>query len=235
MIPDPPHATALVACVVHENLVKRLQEVAKCREEETPEPQSPEDLEECYQWRCEELRNNFKPHEVDKQRMHISQLDYWRTECFHYDVALKEVMWQRAHAAHGVDGEPSADHWRTVAMVYRELLKSSGLSLAQTRAIRFSIESQKYWQYEAEMYQQNVVAREEEMRAALRKRDDRQHNVKRQIRSRQAAQPGQRKNDRDPPGGSIASRTRSRTKVMTGSGVAKRRNLGVGAKAAGPW
>jgi hypothetical protein len=56
--------------------------------------------------------------------MCISQLEYWKTECLCYNDALKELMWQRARAAHGADGEPSADHWRTVAMSYRELRQS---------------------------------------------------------------------------------------------------------------
>lgn len=233
IVPDPPHAGDLVANVVHDNLFKRLQEVVRSREEETPEPQFPEDTEECYQWKCEELRNHFKPHEADKHRMRISQRDYWKAESIHYSDALKELMWKRARAAHGADGEPSADHWRAVAMFYRDLLQRSGLSLGQTRDIRLTIESQEYWKCEAEIYQQSVAAHEDEMREALRARDDIRRQ--RQTHTRHTpAQSSQRKDERNSPvEDSVATRTRSRTNASTGSGVAKPRRPRIGAKAAG--
>ena len=205
-IPDPPHAAELFASVLNEGVSRRLEEVVKSREQATPEPQTPPDEEESYH---EELLNHFKPHEADRHRMRISQPSYWETECFQYDRALKELMLQKSHATHDVDG------WRALGMTYRGLLKHAGLSLSQVRDTRHSIKSQEYWQHEAEVYHQHAMLQEEQMRKALLKRD------KVQRTRRQPAQPPIIKINHLHSDGGIASRTRSRTKPCTGR-VAKR-------------
>lgn len=217
-VPDPPHVGDLVAGVMNNNLSERLEEVEKSRKEATPEIQYPEDAEECYQWKCEELRNHFKPHEAEKHRMHISQRDYWELECLHYNDMLKDIMWKKARAVHGEDGEPTADHWRAVAMLYQGLLRRhNGLSLAQVNETRQAIRNQKYWQCEADLYQERVTLREHEMRAALRQKDEMQR--RRQTRRKRRVQQPRPTNQKTPPDDSVATRTRSRT--STGGGVAK--------------
>lgn len=100
-------------------------------------------------------------------------------------------MWQKARAAYAINSEPTTDHWRVLAIFYQGLLRHSGLFLAQIREIRHSIENQKYWQYEAEFYQQRIAFHEDEMREVLRKKDEMQRQC--QIQSRQsAAQPARR-------------------------------------------
>ncbi|KAG8411917.1 hypothetical protein J3458_015211 [Metarhizium acridum] len=205
-----------------ENLCKRLEEVAESRTRATPEPQFEDDVETCHQWRCEVLLNHFKPNEADKQRMRIFQRDYWKVECLHYMDMFGELMWQKVRAAHGENGEPTADHWRALTMSYQKLLEYSGLSLPEIRKSRLSIRDQKYWQLEADVYEQCVAQSEHEMREALRKKDEAQHP--RRARNKQPAagrsrrvQRPQATNQASPSGG-IASRTRSRTIT----GVAKR-------------
>jgi len=217
-VPNPPGVAGILAGVIQKDLFRRLEGVVKDREEATPEPQSPEDVEECHQWRCEELRNHFKLEEADKLRMRILQRDYWKLECRHYEDALKEFLWQKACATHGSDGEPTADHWRTLATFYEGLLRRSGASAGQIMKIRHSIDNQKYWQYEAELYQQCVAAHEDAIRQALRKRNKTQRH--RGIGSgRSVTKRSQTTHNKGTPDGGVASRTRSRTKSF--AGVAK--------------
>ena len=122
-IPDPPHVADLMAGILNKNLSRRLEKVVKSREV-TPEPQSLQNVEECHQWRCEELRNHFKPHEADKHRMRISKRGYWETEYLYYNEAFKKLMLQKSCAVHNMD------NWRALALFYRDLLKHSGLNQA---------------------------------------------------------------------------------------------------------
>ena len=44
-----------------ETLTHRLEHLAEAQQNATPEPEGPDDAEESYKWRCEELRNHFAP------------------------------------------------------------------------------------------------------------------------------------------------------------------------------
>lgn len=204
-----------------ENLGRRLEEVIESRARATPEPQFQEDVETCHQWRCEILLDHFGPVEADKHRMHISQRDYWKAEVRHYMNLLEKLTWQKVRAAHGDDGEPTADHWRAFTMSYQTYLEHGGLSLPEIRESRLSIRDQKYWQLEADIYEQCLEQSEHDMREALRKGDEAERV--RQARRKQPAGRARRVQRPQPtnpiaPDGAIASRTRSRTTT----GVAKR-------------
>jgi len=227
-VPHPRCAADLEVGVMSKALSARLEKVAKGREEATPESESSDDTDECYQWRCEELRHHFNPDEADERRMRISQSEYWELECLHYKREMEELMWRKA-GARGVEGEPTAHHWRTLAGFYRDLFRKIGLSSAQTGRIRHSIKDQKYWKYEAELYQQAVALQEDKLQEELRARDEMKHL---QIQRRQAAAQRARRTKRpQAANGSVASRTRSSTKASSRAAVAKRVG-GVGAKAA---
>ncbi|KHO11481.1 Histone H4 [Metarhizium robertsii ARSEF 23] len=45
----------------------------------------------------------------------------------------------------------TAQRWRTAASMYEDLLRLNGLSTDDTRLIRHSIESQKYWEKEKDV------------------------------------------------------------------------------------
>ncbi|OAX81226.1 hypothetical protein ACJ72_04428 [Emergomyces africanus] len=78
-----------------------------------------------------------------------------------------------------VDLEPAVDRWRALALSYQRLLKDNGLSSQQIREIRHSIDSQKYWQPEVQIFKQRVALHEHKMQEALRKKDkaQRQHKL----------------------------------------------------------
>lgn len=170
-VPNSPSLAELGAGAIHNTLFKKLENVARNREEATPEVQSPGHVEECHQWRCEELQNHFQPHEAEQHRMGIPQPEYWELECLQYHEALQKWLWNQASTAHGLDGEPTADHWRTLAESYKGLLTHIGLSSPQIGKIRQSINNQDYWKVEAELYEKCVALDENEMREALRNKD----------------------------------------------------------------
>lgn len=228
-VSDSSPSANLVVGVVTETLSKRLNDLAQTQQEATPEPKETGDVvDESFKWRCEELRNHFTPSEADKYRTRITECDYWELECNQYEIALDELMWQIARAAHG-DGEPTADHWRTRARAYQGVLRRSGLSPARMREIRHSIDSQRYWQLESEVYRQGAVSQEAEMRRHLRKRESDRHSRMStprrasRLKRRQpvTSQPVAGENAPQPRGG-IASRTRSQTKLSVAAGVTKR-------------
>ncbi|ODA80862.1 hypothetical protein RJ55_03822 [Drechmeria coniospora] len=222
------YGTEIVASMMHEALCSRLETLAKSREQATPEFELP-DSEECYQWACEDLRLHFKPQEAEKLRMRIYQREYWEFECPQYEDALKSLMWQKACASDEENNcaghaAPTAHCWRTRAFLYRDLLKHSGLSLAQIRDARLSI-SNKYWEYEADLLEQRVALREHEMREALWKKQERQR-----LRESPATRPAKRSQPADKvdmsdhvnADGGVSSRTRSRIRLSArGAGISK--------------
>ena len=63
------------------NLSLRLEGVIASRKEATPNPEfQSDDVEQCYQWICTELRKYFKPHEAEKLRTGIAETNYWERE-----------------------------------------------------------------------------------------------------------------------------------------------------------
>ncbi|TWU70533.1 hypothetical protein ED733_000309 [Metarhizium rileyi] len=98
------------------------------------------------------------------------------------------LMRQKGHSE---DGEATADHWRALTMSYQKLLEKGGLSSSEIRKSRLSIDNQKYWQLEADLYERIVAQSEHEMREALLKKDEAQR--RRQARKNQpAAEPARR-------------------------------------------
>lgn len=103
---------------MHDSLVRELEGVARDREEATPDIDFPDAAETCYQWKCEELHNHFRPHEADRYPMAIDQREYWELEYLHYLDALQKRLLHKARD--GVNGEPTADHWRSLASLLQE-------------------------------------------------------------------------------------------------------------------
>lgn len=220
---DLPHAADMFARGLAENLALRLEGVFASREEATPEPKfQSDDVEQCYQWICTELRRHFKPHEAEKLRTGIIETDYWEREAQHYRDAATEKVWQNVLCAYGLDRGSTADGWRSVAEYYQGVLMENGLSSRQVKEIRLSIDTQRYWQYEAELFQPM---------SDLREREIREHWTKRKAQQRcqtQCKQPARRptrarRSTAEPRhGGRVSDGTRSKTRGSpTGAGVAK--------------
>ncbi|KAI1498403.1 hypothetical protein F5X99DRAFT_393756 [Biscogniauxia marginata] len=184
-----PSMTDITAKFLAQDLSKRLEEVINSREKATPEPVfQDDDVEQCYQWICEELRRHFTPDEAEKHRMAIPHREYWELEARVYGEAVEELMWKKACVAHGVGRGPSADGWRTLAVFYQGLLRENGLSPQQISEIRQSIDNQKYWQAEAELYRQRAALQEWKMQEDLLEADAlRQSITQRQTRGRRPA------------------------------------------------
>lgn len=103
-----------------EHLAPCLEAVVAAREEATPDIQfQSDDVEQCYQWICEELRTHFKPREADKLRVGITATVYWELEAQYYRDAVNKQMWQNARDKYGLDCEPTADGWRSVTRFYQ--------------------------------------------------------------------------------------------------------------------
>ncbi|GAO17422.1 uncharacterized protein UV8b_06033 [Ustilaginoidea virens] len=208
--------TAPHSRLASETLTNRLENLAEAQQNATPEPEDAEDAEESYRWRCEELRNHFTPAEAETYRNDIASSAYWMVEYNQYKTALEDMMLQRARAAQARD--LAICPWQALAMSYKGVLKRCGLSLAGAKEIRHSIDDQMYWRLEAEVYQQRVASQEAGMRA--RQMGER----KKQPSPRQAVQKGRPRpiNQKRPPEGGIARRTRSQTKTLAKAGVVKR-------------
>ncbi|OAA34202.1 hypothetical protein NOR_08603 [Metarhizium rileyi] len=215
----PPTGVSISASVTDymvENLCRRLEEVAESRARATPEPQF-QDVETCHSWKCAVLLTHFKPKEADKHRMRISQHEYWEVECLHYMKTFANLMRQKGHSE---DGEATADHWRALTMSYQKLLEKGGLSSSEIRKSRLSIDNQKYWQLEADLYERIVAQSEHEMREALLKKDESQR--RRQARKNQPAAEPARRVQRPQPTNLVSGGIASRTKSRTSTGVTKR-------------
>lgn len=87
-------------------------------QEATPGISFESDIEQDYQWLCEQLYQSFKPHEVDNLRGRIRTATYWEIET----RMLYDAVTQR------FDGAKS---WRKAAAMLRRLLRENGLSAHQ--------------------------------------------------------------------------------------------------------
>lgn len=147
-----------------EELTKALEEEARRQQEATPEPEfQKNNVVQSYGYLCEVEHRRFTRDEVDKFRMGISEPNYWECEARHYMDQLSALMWQKLLREYRVDSEPSAEGWRNVAMAYRHRLRRNGCSTQQMRAVRLSIEDQRYWQPEANCLRKISALREHEM------------------------------------------------------------------------
>ncbi|KAH7307955.1 hypothetical protein B0I35DRAFT_483250 [Stachybotrys elegans] len=211
-IPPSPGMQASASAMHGASLKTQLNQLIRSREEATPEAESPKNVVHCYKWQCEELHNHFSANEIETHRRKIRQNNYWGSEYHHYMKVLDTLARQKAHEAHGVTSEPTADHMQTMAIFIRRLLKHGGLSPTQINKSRHSIEDQQYWQAEVDLFQPLIVLREEQMREAVRKMD--QKGCKRPTaQQRQNARGIPPNNTRNrPPHDDIAGRTRARTR-----------------------
>ncbi|PTB72936.1 hypothetical protein M440DRAFT_1465524 [Trichoderma longibrachiatum ATCC 18648] len=141
--PTHPSLQEVVAGAMHDSLVRELEGVARDREEATPDIDFPDAAETCYQWKCEELHNHFRPHEADRYPMAIDQREYWELEYLHYLDALQKRLLHKA---------------RLSQAYCKNLLRHSGLSATQIREVRQSIDSQEYWKLEAELFERRTGA-----------------------------------------------------------------------------
>lgn len=221
---DLPHAADIFARGLGENLSLRLEEVVASREEATPDPKfQSDDVEQCYQWICTELHKHFKPQEVEKLRTGINETDYWEREAQHYRDAANEKVWQSVLGAYDLDRGSTADGWRSVTKYYQGVLMENGLPSREVREVRLSIDTQRYWQYEAELFRLMSVLREHEIREHWKKRKAQQQC---QTQSKQLARRptrAQRSTAEPRHGGRVSDGTRSKTRgSSTRAGVAKR-------------
>ena len=212
-----------------DNLSLRLEGVVASCKEATPDPKfQSDDVEQCYQWICTELRKHFKPHEAEKLRTGIIKADYWEREAQRYREAANEKVWQNVLGIYSLDRVPTADGWRNVIKYYQGVLMENGLSSRQMKEIRLSIDTQSYWQYEAELLQSISDLREHQLREHWKKRTARQQC------QTQSKQPPRRSTAGPRHSGRVSDGTRSKTRgSSTGAGVAKRslRSGKAGAKA----
>ena len=151
----PPTADEVARCL--EGEVKRQQEA-------TPEPifQRP-NVTQSYDYMCEIEHKRFTSDEVDTFRMGIARPNYWECEARRYKDRLSELLWQNLVHEYSVDGVPTTNSWRDVAMAYRRRLRRHGYSEQQLRECRLSIEDQVYWQPEAELLRAIAALREHEI------------------------------------------------------------------------
>ncbi|KID74394.1 uncharacterized protein G6M90_00g083680 [Metarhizium brunneum] len=199
----------------HEDLCQRLDAAIRQQQEATPEPSSDhESLEEDHRWQCTILHEHFGSSDIDKMRNAIWQPDYWKIECQHYANVLNQFLLR------DTDGTATAQRWRTAASMYKDLLRLNGLSIDDIRLIRHSIESQKYWEKEKDVLQQQVALREHEMHeaACARKKDiqrQRRERVRRRLRAIEEEETSPPPNPKQALRlDSIATRTRLRSRSI---------------------
>ena len=214
---DLRQTAQVFAKALNEHLSLRLEEVAASREKVTPEPMfQTQDVEQCYQWICTELRKRFKPQEAEKLRMGITETDYWEREAQHYKDAANDQIWRNVLDIYELNRMSTADGWRRVTEYYQTILRDNGLSSRQVKEIRLSIGTQRYWQYEAELYQPLSELREHEIRERWKTREAKQ---KRQTQSEPSArrQPRARRSIAEPrQGDRVSDRTRFKTRRRNG-------------------
>jgi len=86
---------------------------------------------------CEIEHNRFKPDEVEKFRMGISEHKYWEPEARHLKDLLSDVILQNLLRKYNADN--MLENWRKIAIAYRSRLRREGLSMQQVRESRLSI------------------------------------------------------------------------------------------------
>lgn len=219
--PQGARGTPCAARLFADGVTQSLEELARSRDEATPEPIfRSEHVEQSYQWLCEQLRAHFKPGQAELLRLRIADLDYWEYEARCYRIAAEEQIWANALKTQGIgaqDSRPKAEQWQSVASTYRAMLQKNGLSSQQVAELRLSIDRQSYWQTEANYYEPLSKLREQELKeqwAAEARR------VKRPARR---LQPSQRQHPTTEQGqpDRVSERTRSKTGKSTGAGVVK--------------
>ena len=146
-----------------EDLFERLEETANRQKAATPEITFEDEVEECYEWLCEEERPKFEPNEIDELRIGITEASYWECEARHLRDRLSELIWQNLLRDNLMDGVSATDGWRDVVMAYRRRLRRHGLSMQQVRESRISIKTQSYWKPEAELLRGISARREHDM------------------------------------------------------------------------
>jgi hypothetical protein len=163
-LPVPNERNAFFVDALH----TRLEAAATNPDKEaTPEPiYANSTIGPCYQLMCEQKRSNFTPDQSEEIRQKIRSSDYWQIEA----RALQAVAEKHNVAGSGLD------HWRSMARAWASFLKSAGLSVDP---IRQSIETQDYWELEAELFRieanrQEMQLKEEWCRTGRRKVSRRQ-------------------------------------------------------------
>lgn len=147
-----------------EEIARSLEEEVRRQQEATPEPIFREqNVVQSYDYLCEIEHKRFTPDEVDNFRMGITESSYWECEARHLKDQLSELIWQNLLHEYRVDGMPTTDGWRDVAMAYRHRLRRHGSSTQQLRESRLSIKDQSYWKPEAECLRGFSALREHEM------------------------------------------------------------------------
>ncbi|TQW02103.1 hypothetical protein IF2G_10308 [Cordyceps javanica] len=204
-------------------LYERLETARVARQEATPEPSSSDhsSIMEDYKWQCNILHIQFEGRELDCMRLAVAHPDYWKVECQQYANELQQLL-LRIPNEKEKEGEPTAQQWRTAALRYRDIVQSYGMSFDEANRIRHSIDNQKYWAEELEVVQQSVALREHQTHEATRKKKmdiqrRRQERVKRCLQSIGELSPPRPMHlsptQAPRQGGSVVTRTRSKTRV----------------------
>lgn len=204
-------------------LYGRLETARVARQEATPEPSFSDNgsIAEDYKWQCSILHDQFEGREVDSIRLAVTTSDYWEIECQEYAHRLQQLL-LRTPGENEKEGKPTAQQWQTAASRYRHILHLYGLSLNEADRVRHSIDNQKYWTEELEVLQHSVASREHQTNEAIRmKKMDiqrrRQERVKRCLQSiGELSSPRSMHlspNQAPGQGGSVATRTRSKTRT----------------------
>ncbi|KAH8717754.1 hypothetical protein HC256_002432 [Beauveria bassiana] len=205
-------------------LCRQLERAKAARQEATPEPSSPDDYAstaEDFKWQCDILYKELAGEDIESIRLAVTQPDYWATECRQYADVLQQLLLQTPN-----EGEnkktPTAQQWRTAASGYKHIIKLHGMSVDEADRIRHSIDDQKYWAEEVEVLQQRVAFLEHQLYEDYwgKKLDiqrERKERVKRCLQSLGDVSPPRpmhpSPNKALQPDGSIATRTRSKTRI----------------------
>ena len=134
-----------------EDLFERLEEAAIRQKAVTREITFDDDVEECYEWLCEEERPKFELTEIDELRTCITKPRYWECEAQHLRETLSQLRWENLLREYLMDGVSATDGWRDIAMAYTRRLRKHGLSTQRVRECRLSNKNQSYWKPESEL------------------------------------------------------------------------------------
>ncbi|KAL5114849.1 hypothetical protein ACEQ8H_007278 [Pleosporales sp. CAS-2024a] len=103
----------------------------------TPDPESDDEIQQDYQWECEELRNQIDVKNVEQCRQRISDSAYWKIECHQCKEIFVELLWRHICNRFRTD-EGSSEDWRSVARCMQKLLLDKGVPLDETMEFRIT-------------------------------------------------------------------------------------------------
>ncbi|KAI1345657.1 hypothetical protein F5Y01DRAFT_51451 [Xylaria sp. FL0043] len=134
-------------------IAKKLEDVQRERELETPELDCFADIENDYKYECEQHHKLLGLEKVDRLRTRITDMSYHKHEVELYCQIYAQLVFNRLAKKHQTHGELTLDGLRGMKTSCRRLLAANGLTGESLRATRLDIQDQEYWKPEAELLQ----------------------------------------------------------------------------------